>query len=109
MKIAACFLYILCNMLYLVFGDDSPAWGGFHLNTHVLFISFTTWQLWDKFKGNERLFLQYVTFLSLADALYTTVCVFKDKYWVLYNTNIFAYILGIGFLVFLLHCALKNT
>lgn len=108
MKFAFCFLYIVFQIIYLAFSDGSREWGGFNICSHIAFVGLASYWLEECTIGNEKLVFQYVKWLSFANVLYITVCVFKDTYWIIYNTDLFAYIFGLGFLTFLFHCALNE-
>jgi hypothetical protein len=109
MKVAVSFLYIVLSILYLTVGDSSTIWGATNIITQIGFIGYLCFLLQKSHKGHEQLFFQYLTGLSIANCGYIIACVIRNKDWILYNTSLFAYILAVGFLVFLFHLALKNT
>lgn len=108
MKFSICFLYVICQIIYLTFSDGSRLWGGLNIGTHIAFIGYLCHTLEKTHTGNEKLMFQYLKWVSIANCFYIGVCVWKDTYWVLYHTDLFVYIFGIGFLVFLIHAALKE-
>jgi len=57
---------------------------------------------------NEKLFFIYIKYLSIANCIYIAVCAYKETSFAIYNTDLFAYIMGIGLVVFLIHCAKKK-
>ena len=116
---AACFLYVLITIVYLspiadyiiVFGDkkyNNMVWGGIYLIANMGLISFLCHLAEYKQKGNELLALQYLKFLCLANCAYIIYCIFREKYVVIYQTGVFAYVMGLGFLSFLVHCAIRK-
>jgi len=101
---------VLLSLLYLVIGDSSTYWGGVNIITQIGFIGYLSY-LMESYQGNtenESLFFTYIKYLSIANCIYIAVCVFRDKNFVFYNTSLFAYIMGIGLVVFLIHCAKKK-
>lgn len=56
----------------------------------------------------EKLILNYIQYLSVANCIYIAICMFRNRFWVIYNTDIFAYILGISFVAILVHIACKR-
>jgi hypothetical protein len=109
MKIAAGFLYVLWTVVYL-----SPAvpgnayWYAADKVVQTAFVGVLAYFL-EQAKGNsenERLFFTYLKWLSLANAVYIAICAYKNYTFALYNTPIFAYVMGIGFVAFMVHCAL---
>lgn len=108
MKIAVCFLYVLLSVLYLSIGDSSREWGAVNIITQIGFIGYLCY-LAEQSKRNsvfERLFFGYMKYLSIANCIYIIWCVFKGAYWSIYNTDVFAYILGISFVILLIHVAI---
>lgn len=120
MKNALCFLYVLITVVYLspvadeviVFGDrkyNNMVWGGIYLIANIGLIGALCHWLEPEHTGNTKLMFQYLKWLSMANCIYIFICIFREKYVVIHNTGIFAYILAIGFITFLVHCALKKT
>lgn len=111
MKSVVCFLFVLLNVIYLTpIADNGRMWGGINLITLYGFIGYLC-LLVDKIKAlnkNERLFFEYVKWMSWANCPYILVCIIRGKGYGLLHTDIFAYIIGIGFIAFLIHCALNN-
>lgn len=107
MRIGVYFLYIALTIIYLIFGDSSVLWGGVNIVSHIGFIGFLCHILSGvkKFSENERLFFSYLKWLSLANCIYIATCIVKDKTFAWHNTDIFAYVMGLGFVVFLVHCS----
>lgn len=110
MRVIVCFLYVALTITYLAFGDSSPFWGGLNIITNIGFVGYLCFLLKDikVFTEDERLFFTYLQWLSVANCLYIFVCIIKDTSFAIYNTDIFAYIMGIGFVVFMIHCALNK-
>ena len=111
MKIAVGFLYVLWNVVYLsplVPGND--LWYGIDKICQLLFVSALCYFIEQnkKLLENERLFFEYLKWISLANGIYTGFCMYKDLTFVIYNTPIFAYIMAVGFLAFLIHCAINK-
>lgn len=111
MRIFAGFIYIVWNIVYLSpFIPGTALWFGLDKIMHCLLVGTLCYFLQqdDGLKYSEKLFFEYLTFLSIANGLYLGYCIYADKTFKLYNTPLFAYILGIGFVVFLFHCAYKK-
>lgn len=106
-NIAACFLYVLCSIIYLHFGEKTRAWGGFNIFTQFAFIGYLCYLAEQNLRSTEfeRLFFCYLKYLSVINCIYIVACVLKGRYWSIYNTDIFAYILGISVVVLLVHFA----
>jgi len=106
MKIAVCFLYVLLSILYLSIETQyTRISGGINIITQIGFIGYLCY-LAEMSKRNsvfERLFFSYIKYLSIANCIYIVWCIFRGSYWSIYNSDIFAYILGISFIVLLLH------
>lgn len=111
MKTAFCFLFVLLNVIYLTpIADNGRIWGGINLITLYAFIGYIC-MLVDKIKTlseNERLFFEYVKWMSWANCPYILVCMIIGKGFGIMHTDLFAYIIGVGFVAFLIHCALNN-
>lgn len=111
MRFAVCFLYILAQVVYLM-----PMMPGnrytyaFNIITHVAMAGYLAGILSvvEGLSENERLMFQYIKFLSIANCIYIAVCAVKNTSFAIYNTPLFAHILGIGFVSFVVHCALKK-
>lgn len=110
MRIAVSFLYVLFTLIYLVYGGNTMIWGAFNICTHIGFVGYLCYLLKDMrvFREEERLFFTYLMWLSVANCIYILFCVIRGTSFAVYNTDIFAYITGIGFVVFLAHCALNK-
>lgn len=111
MKSAVCFLYILAQIIYLTpYLPPTKIVYAFGLITHVAMVGYLCHlaRLIPSLSESERLMFQYAKYLSLANVIYIVACAFKQENFALYNTPLFAYILGIGLLVFLLHVAILN-
>ena len=112
MKTTAIFLYVFLSTLYLTpIADSSYFWGGLNLITQSAFICYLCYLNEDK-EDNieiERLLFIYVKWLSLANCLYILACMIRGKGFAIYNTDIFAYVTGIGFLVLMVHFALSKS
>ena len=111
MKIAAGFLYVLWNIVYLSpIVPNTKFWHGSDKIMQSLFLSVLCYfiQNYKNNNENERLFFEYLKWLSLANSIYLGFCMGMGKTYALLNTPIFAYILGIGFFTFLLHRALNK-
>ena len=111
MRAAACFLYILCQIVYLLpVMPSTKIVYAFGICTHIAMVGFMAHMISGikSFSENERLLFSYVKFLSIANVMYVIACAVKDTSFALYNTPLFAYILGFGFVAFLVHCAINN-
>lgn len=80
------------------------------LITHVgmIGILFYWLSLVDGFTPNEKLFFQYGISLSAANCVYLIACAERGTSFAILNTPLFAYILGIGLIVFLIHCGIRS-
>lgn len=106
MRKAVYFAYVALSLIYLAFGDSSIIWGGVNIITQIGFVGFLSHIVQGR-DETERLFLLYIKWLSVVNCGYILVCMFiTNKFVVIYNTDLFAYVLGIGFVVFLIHNAL---
>ena len=111
MRVAVCFTYILCQILYLLpFMPSTKPVYAFGIATHIAMVGFMAHLLCGVkgFSENERLLFSYIKYLSIANVMYVFFCAYKGSSFAFYNTPLFAYILGIGFITFLAHCALNN-
>ncbi len=110
-KTAVCFVYILCSIIYLSpIAEGTRIWYAFNIITQIAFVGYLCY-LQSAVKNNsipERLFFGYLWRLSIANCIYIVICVWKDTYWSIYNTGVFAYILGISFVVLLIHIAIEQ-
>lgn len=108
-KIAACFLYVVCSIIYLSpIATNTFAWGAFNVITQVAFIGYLSY-LQSVAKANttvERLFYIYLYRLCIVNCIYVLACLWRGKDWSIYNTSVFAYILGVSFLILLIHIAI---
>jgi hypothetical protein len=111
MKIAVGFIYVLWNIVYLSpIIPNTRFWHGSDKIAQSLFLSCLCYfiQEYIRHNQNERLFFEYLKWLTFANSTYLSFCLIKDKTFAIYNTPIFAYILALGFIAFLIHCALNN-
>lgn len=111
MRIAACILYILAQIIYLLpMTPGNTQTFAFNIITHVAMVGFLCHVLSgvEGFAENERLLFWYIKYLSLFNCVYIGMCAVKNTSFAIYNTPLFAYILGIGFVSFMVHCALKK-
>lgn len=113
MKIAACFIYVLLSILYLsinVPAEYLRISGGINIITQIGFVGYLChlMQISKTSNKTERLFFTYLKYLSISNCLYILTCIIRGEYWSIYNTDIFAYIMGIGFFVFLIQVAYLN-
>ena len=110
MKSAVLFLFVLLNIIYLTpIADDSRFWGGLNLITLYGFGAYMCYLVGISEKDKTgRLFFEYVKYMCLSQCFYVAWCIYKGKGYSIGHTDIMAYILGLGFATFLLHCALNN-
>lgn len=110
--IAVCFLYVLAQILYLSpYLPSTRFIYAFGIATHVAFVGYLCGLIQRRLEGiteDERLLIQYVKYLCVANVIYLFACAWKETSFAIYNTPLFAYILGIGFVSFLIHCAIKK-
>jgi hypothetical protein len=110
MKIIVLSLYVLITIIYLSpIGDTSRLWKGIDLINHISCLGYLCY-LMESHKRNskaERLFFMYLKFLSIGNAIYIVWCLLRGSYWSIYHTDIFAYILGIGFIAFMFHLPIR--
>lgn len=110
MRIAICCLYITLQLIYLSFGDVEVGWGCFNIVTHLAFVAYLCYELEkvNKFSKDEILLFQYIKYISISFSLYTIACCIRGNSFVILNTPVSSYILGIGFLSFILHSLLNR-
>lgn len=110
MKIAAGFIYLLWTVIYLSpFVPGNALWYGLDKAVQSLFVGVLCYFIQEQCKNeNEKLFFEYVKWLSIASALYLLACMYYGVSFAIFNTPIFAYITGITLIVFMVHCALKK-
>ena len=111
MKAAVAFIYVFLSILYLSIGDSTRFWGGVNICTQISFIGWLCYLL-ESTENNtilERLFFSYLKYLSIANCVYIVWCVLKGTYWSIYHTDVFAYILGISFVVLLMHAGYESN
>lgn len=111
MIIVVCFTYVLATVLYLIYGDSSYLWGGINIITQIAFIGYLCYLLGtiEGFRKIEKRFFNYLTWLSVANCIYILFCIIKGTGFAIYNTDIFAYIMSIGFVTFMMHSALDKS
>lgn len=109
MKITASFLYVLFTIVYACYAKGTMLWYGFGQLTLLLFICvLCVFVMSNKVNTEvERLFLKYVCFMTMCRAVYTVYCVFTEDKLVIYNTDVFQFVVTVTFLILLLHVALK--
>ena len=116
MKIVVLFTYVLLFIAHQMFGDNGYLWSGFYTVLHLLMVSALCHfeAISDKHE-DERLFFNYISYLSLGNAIYTSICCVKNHLegksgaqWVIFHTDLSAWIIGLGFGIFLVHLALKK-
>lgn len=102
MKSIVCFGYILMMFLYFLV-DYSKLSGALFLVGQTIFIAFlchlVSGSLYDEI---EKLFFKYVEYLSLANVAYIIICYIRGSDFAIYNTDVFAYIIGVSFVAFAL-------
>lgn len=107
MRSAACFFYILSVIVYLQFMDDSRFAFGFNIVTQLLFTAIVCYYA-TNIKGLTRidkLLFYYVATMSIGRGIYTSFCVYAKRAWILYNTDVFTFILCVSFGLFLIYLA----
>ena len=110
MKAASCFLYILLTIIYLRFDvDNERLWFGFNIITQIMFTATLCLFLTSEHRPTEteRLLFYFVCTMSVGRAFYTSLCIYENKAWVLYNTDIFCFIVCVCFVILLIYLALK--
>lgn len=100
---------MLCNLIYLSpMATNTFAWGAFNIISQIGFIGYLSF-LQSGCRANtkvERLFYTYLYRVCIVNCVYVLACLFRGKDWSIYNTSVFAYILGVSFLVLLIHSAI---
>ena len=110
--IGLCFLYCLFTLAYV--------WYPFEGNNYLfLFNSLTTLGFIailchltltvKNYTEDESLFIQYLMWLTLSRLAYTAYCVFMEREWILYHTNVYNVLIGVSFVVVLITIALKKS
>lgn len=110
MRVAIGCLYVVLQFIYFVYGEYSYFWGAFNISTHVLFVSYVSYILegMDSFTEDERLLFSYIKYLSLINFIYIVTCYIREEDFAIYNTPVMGYILGIGFVSFIIHRSIKK-
>lgn len=106
MKVAIVFLYLFLTLIYITpIADNGRMWGGINLITQFGFIGYLSYLLSINQLDKEihKLFFSYVWRVSVANCFYILACMVMGKNWSYLHTDIFAYILGITFIVLLIH------
>jgi hypothetical protein len=112
MRIAICFVYILLQIVYLLpWLPGVPVVYAFGLITHIAMAGTLFYWLStvEGFTPNERLFFQYGMALCAANCVYIFACAERGTRFALLNTPLFAYILGIGLISFIVHCGIRKS
>lgn len=111
MKIASCFLYVLCTLIYLQYGHDATVWYAFGQATILIFISTLGYFVLSNEPNTEeeRLFLEFIIRLTGGRAVYTIYCLFKEDSIIIYNTDVFKMIACSAFLILLFNCAINKS
>lgn len=112
MKLLVCFLYCLFTIAYAWYPFETTKWVYlFGMLNLLAFISVLCYFLNKNTRNteNESIFLQYAMWLTICRGIYTVICVFNDKVWILHNTNVFNVLTAISFGVILIHCSLKRS
>jgi len=106
MKVAACVSYVLILMIYFLF-DYGKYWGDIYLQLQSLMIACLAYlqSLSVRNTEHERLLFGSIKYIAIADSLYTLACMINGKDFAIYNTNVFAYVMGISIVVILVHIA----
>lgn len=110
--ITSCFLYILLTVLYCLYTGS--------MTLYIYLVGQCTVLLFivalcgfilrpTALTYNERLFVWFSLLMSACRTLYTTLCVFRGKPWVLYHTDVFGMITAFCFLVLLLHICFSQA
>lgn len=108
MKSASCFLYISFTLLYAWYtGDNDILMYGVGQLTILMFIIVLCVFVLNGKPSTvvERLFLQYSLFATVGRGLYTLYCLFMSAPWIVYNTDVFAFILAVTFLILIIYVA----
>lgn len=102
-------LYIFLQIMYYLFARTHLYWDGINIITHVGFVVYVSYLLErnNSIGSDEQLLFSYVKYLSIGNIMYIITCMVREDYFAIYNTPIVAYILGIGFVSFIIHRALK--
>lgn len=111
MKIALSFLYIVFTLIYLRYADGGYHWGAFGKMTLLLFLAGLCFFVIEGKPNteNEKLFLKFAALASIARAVYSGYCGFIDEDgFVIYNTDVFQFGLGLFFGAFILYIAYKH-
>ena len=109
---ASCFLYIVLTILYCLYTGD--------LRTLMYLVGQCTILMFvvalcgfilrpRPLAEVERLFILFSLCLTAGRAIYTVVCVFYGRSWVLYNTDVFGMLSAFCFLVLIVYVALKSN
>lgn len=107
LKIAACFIYVLCTIVYVTYATKTLLWFGFGQCTVLGFICVLgLFCISNKPVSKlEKLFLGYCIGMTFGRFVYTFYCVHMEDALVIYNTDVFNFIVYITFFILLGHCA----
>lgn len=83
-------------------------WGGLYILNYSAFVAFLSWELEKLITGDSKLFFQYTKYIALFLSIYNVVCYIRGQSWSLFNRDLTATIIAIGFGVFLVHNALNH-
>lgn len=110
MKTAITGLYILLQIIYYFFADNSVYWGGFNICLHLAFIAYLS-HLLQSVRNTlypEKLLFLYIKLISIANIAYVVSCMIREEDYTIYYKPIFGYILGLGFISFIIHRLFKK-
>lgn len=62
-----------------------------------------------KHSETDKLFIQFSMWLSISRILYTAYCVFMNKAWILFHTDVYNVLIAISLAIVSINCALKKT
>lgn len=94
-------------IVYYQFMDSSRLSFGFNIVTQLMFTGivciYATMN--EQTSKKDKLLFYYVAILSIARAFYTSFCVYAAKSWILYNTDVFGFIISVTFYIYLFYLA----
>lgn len=100
---AAVTVYLLLKVVYLTLGENTPIWWAYDccmaLLSIAVFMHFS--KAYHRVTKTDRFVLDFGIGITLAQLLYTIPCIFLPKDVVDENTNVFAIIITILFLLYL--------
>lgn len=108
MRFFACFCFVTVLLVGLWFGNQTRFWGGLFVLNLYWFIAYLSYQVEQFMDSKGKLPFSYAKFIAITLIVYTVACFIRGSNWTLFNKDITATIIGIGFVAFLVHTAFNH-